>query len=264
MTTGRELLIYGKSESSTPPAIFANPDFDLAPAQVARSTEAVLRRTVIPTRAAGFLRIPAVASLPGTAAEAAFVSPSLEKWSESKPALYEGRFATEGVLRSIHGPRALLLSTHGFFLKGDENELRNPLLQSGILLAGVNRREDTSTGDDGVVTGLEILLTDFRGTELVILSACDTSLGTIQSGEGVAGLRQAFQQAGARSVVSTLWPIPDRDSALLMVDFVAALVDGESKAQALRTAQRKRIESRRQQNGAAHPLFWGAWTITGG
>jgi len=260
-----------------PPLVMADPDFDIEPKEAAALTAQLLGKPVQPTSGvAAILDAPPslrsasgvgrVARLPGTAAEAVAIKPKLQAYAGEEPWIYRGKNALEGIFKAWHSPKVLVLSTHGYFLEDDKKGTvhANPLLRCGLLLAGCNQRgKATGVQEDGVLTGLEIVSSDLRGTELVVLSACETGLGDLKSGEGVSGLRQAFQLAGAQTVVASLWQVSDRDTALLMSDFFDGLAKGKSKAEALREAQLLRIQAHRDRDGAAHPFYWAAFTVTG-
>ncbi len=272
------------------PAMFFNPDYDLA-ADASKRAVARLLPGVVPDQQKGTSAVtrsslPRAARLPNTALEGQVTEPLLKQIAAVAPQTFQGESALELVAKQLKRPSHVLLATHGFFLSsqdstpraetlpaaiGEQNSalakstgqpLENPLLRCGLLFAGCNAPR-TPGLDDGILTGLEIVGMDLRGTELVVLSACETGIGKVRNGEGVAGLRQAFQLAGAQSVVSTLWQVPDRDSAIIMQDFFTNLAAGQTKADALRNAQLKRIAARKEKTGAAHPFFWAAWTVTG-
>jgi CHAT domain-containing protein/Tfp pilus assembly protein PilF len=282
--SGRELILSPPSGRTTAPALFADPDFDLLPnasGSERRSTDEEFAFVLRSAALEGLL--PRFGRLPGTAAEAA-VAPKLKMYTGVEPILFTGPQAREETFKGLRRPRVVVLSTHGFFLpdRDDVPEKEddwlgaggprhkatakdNPLLRCGLILAGANQREKAIPlgAEDGILTGLEIVGTDLRGCELVVLSACEKGLGQVRQGEGVAGLRQAFQLAGAQSVVATLWQIPDRETAKLMSAFFDHLAKGEAKADALRAAQLEILQARRKRDGAAHPLFWAAFTLTG-
>ena len=287
LVTPRNLLEKrADAVSNEPPVIFANPRFDLAPASVWKSISelAQQQQQTAPTeqeRQRSFKRASIrpfanVLPLPNTASEAEFITPSLKRLTGSPPIRYLDQQALEYVAREVRHPKVLVFGTHGFLLPdemaklGDKDkkvevDIRNPLSRCGLLLAGCKdpNAGQATAGDDGVLTGMEIVGMDLHGTQLVILSACETGVGKVRNGEGVASLCQAFQLAGAESVVATLWSVSDRESALLVVKFVEELANGKSKAAAMREAQMERIEKRRQRYGDAHPFYWSAFTVTG-
>lgn len=251
-------------------AVFSNPDFDQSPTEKQSSYQRLFKRPARPastsTRSLAFdARRHKAAPLPGTEVESAAIIPRMKQWLNSdRVHSFKGSEALESVVKQLISPKSVVLSTHGFFNSADADSLGvNPLKHCGLLFAGCNDPASVIGGDDGVLTGEEITSIDLRNTELVVLSACETGVGLIEDGNGVAGLRRAFKLAGARSVASTLWQIPDFDTAKLMGDFFDALADGEDYDAALRRAQIKRINRRRKDNGAAHPFFWAGFSISG-
>ncbi|HEY5313746.1 MAG TPA: CHAT domain-containing protein, partial [Pirellulales bacterium] len=114
----------------------------------------------------------------------------------------------------------------------------HPGLLSGLVLAGANHPQ--AGGDDGYLTAEEVATLDLRGVELCVLSACETGLGEVAGGEGLLGLQRAFQEAGSRAVVASLWRVPDQATRHLMERFYTNLWDRQSrmtKIDALREAQ---------------------------
>jgi tetratricopeptide (TPR) repeat protein/CHAT domain-containing protein len=193
-----------------------------------------------------------------------------------------GREACKGRLRACRSPQVLHIATHGFFLEdcklarrqGDmdwqggtpagrllDTEAADPLLRSGLSLAGANTwlegGSPPAEAEDGVLTAEDVISLDLRGTELVVLSACETGLGTIRVGEGVVGLRHAFTVAGARTLVMSLWKVPDEQTQELMVDFYTRILHGKPRAEALREAQQS-LRAR-----YPNPYYWGAFVLQG-
>jgi CHAT domain-containing protein len=228
--------------------------------------------------------------LRGSLSEARRVAEALEKMTKQKPLQFVQARALEERVKKVQSPRVLHFATHGFVLPDQVAAVKNklaftvpkgfsiqgltskegipledPLLRCGLLLSGCNAatEERPKGAEDGCLTGKEISSLNLQGTELVVLSACDTGVGRIQYGEGVAGLRQAFLIAGADAVLATLWQVPDAPTADLVAGFFGHLAAGKGKASALRRAQLDLIEKRRKANGAAHPAAWAAFELTG-
>ena len=177
-----------------------------------------------------------------------------------------GRNATEGALKQVVGPRLLHLATHGFFLTDEPRKPgdkimaigENPLLRSGLILAGA--KNFRGGGDeDGVLTALEAAGLNLWGTQLVMLSACDTGVGDVRSGEGVYGLRRAFVLAGTESQVMTLWKVDDQSTSEITTEYYRRLLAGEGRSEALRNVQLDFLGRKTRQ----HPFYWASFILNG-
>ena len=185
--------------------------------------------------------------------------------------------------RTASGHRVLHVATHGFFLGGDcQSALgspaadgtssasravtrENPLLLSGLVLAGANHREAAGPDeDDGILTAEEIATLNLQGTEWAVLSACDTGTGEIRAGEGVFGLRRAFQLAGARTVIMSLWPVEDEATRQWMTALYRHRF-GEAKttAAAVNDASLELLQQRRARGESTHPFYWAGFIAAG-
>jgi CHAT domain-containing protein len=266
VASGRDLL---RGKSGVPPTLnmllVANPAFD---DRSALRASAFRSRPVV--RAPDYQPVE-YPPLPGTAAEAKLIPPLVR----GSKRILVGKEATESAVRSTRSPRILHIATHGFFLpdapadqfapdplgRGQRPVFRGgaegPLARSGLALAGANHADEVTAGDDGILTALEVTSMDLYGTDLAVLSACETALGQIRDGEGVFGLRRAFVLAGARNLMISLWPVSDRITRDLMVRFYRSYEQGTPVAAALRDAEVQTIASLRTitSAGAEHRAY---------
>ena len=253
LTVGRDVLLLGhrlNDHSTDPPLVLADPNYDLMhpdePSPLMSTLNGNspedseehggrLSRDIL----AGHTTL--YARMPGTRLEASL----LQEMLGAK--VLQGEDALENHILNVRAPRILHLATHGEILpdlepSSDERSmgstligqdtlsprLENPLLRSWLALAGANTflrgGKLPQEAGDGLLTAEEVSGMNLLGTEMVVLSACKTGLGTIHSGEGVMGLRRAFLQAGARTVVVSLWSVDDVATAILMGRFYQNLL----------------------------------------
>jgi CHAT domain-containing protein len=249
--SGKELVrLYQNSNKSRKNiVVFANPNFGL------KIPSGKSRRGTIDAlyhQAKSLNRVNALFSpLSGTIEEA----DNIKKLFRDNTELYMKNRANEANLFKIKSPKILHLSTHGFFIK--DKKIINPLLKSGIALSGANHAIKTKTGN-GIITGLELAGINLNGTELVVLSACETGVGEIEEAEGVAGINKAFMRAGAKQVVMSLWSVSDKATTWLMEEFYKGINDGKSYSEALREAKIFMID-----NKNSHPYYWSGFVGSG-
>jgi len=218
---------------------------------------------------------PPFGRLAGTRAEVQAIAGYL-----SNPRALTGEHATKLALAGLEGPAVLHIATHGFYARGtaapapvpppgsergmfiEATALPAPpptvdpsdaLDRAGIALAGANSRPD------GIASARELASYDWWGTQLVVLSACESGVGAVPSGEGVYGLRRALVLAGTQAQVVSLWNVSDVGAGALMREFYGALARGVGRAQALRAAKLAMLH----QPQYAHPYYWAAFIAAG-
>ncbi|HZI03925.1 MAG TPA: CHAT domain-containing protein, partial [Archangium sp.] len=227
--------------------------------------------------------------LPGTRGEAEAIQRMLPQTR-----LLLGRDATKQALLTLDTPGLLHIATHGFFMpdepvppastsvvlkdapnladtravksfgavgeEGPRQRPPDPLLRSGLVLAGAAaplEQPGSSRREDSLVTALELAGLDLWGTQLVVLSACDTGRGDVKPGQGVYGLRRALMVAGAETVVTSLWKVDDETARELMEGYYRNLLAGQGRAAALREAMKALREKQ------PHPYHWAPFIAIG-
>jgi tetratricopeptide (TPR) repeat protein/CHAT domain-containing protein len=288
LSSGRDLLrLKDQAESAAGLFALGDPDYDATPMARLSGSEAVPESlselTYQATRnvrsACEELRGTILSQLPGTKVEVEEIARTWGSTSQEPTTICFGLGASEEAFkRDAPGNRVVHLATHGYFLEGrcQPSETRrgfdsevgyigeNPLLLSGLFFAGANLQgegADELGVEDGILTAEEVTAMNLDGTELAVLSACETGLGEVKDGEGVYGLRRAFQMAGARTVISALWPVSDKATAEMMSQLYAS--GRGSLPDILREIQLQKISDLRESKQADHPFSWGAFIALG-
>ncbi|MCY1015904.1 CHAT domain-containing tetratricopeptide repeat protein [Pyxidicoccus sp. MSG2] len=250
LTSGKDLLPRPENSSpATSVVVLANPDFSSRPAASPVTTQATVtaQAALVPAERSAALEhffsrfAPEVGSpyppLPGTQKEAETIHRLLPRAQ-----LLLGPAATKHALLTLDTPGILHIATHGFFREDAAGALLpDPLLRSGLVLAGASYHQEQPGPlhrENSLVTALELAGLDLWGTQLVVLSACDTGRGDIKLGQGVYGLRHALVSAGAESLVTSLWKVNDETSRELMESYYRNLLAGQGSGEALRTAMK--------------------------
>lgn len=234
--------------------LFGNPDFGESSKKITNSSSLTFN----------------IKPLPGTEKEVQEIDTFLTD-SHWKTKLFLGKAASEENIKKIQGPQLLHIATHGYFYDTDtsgnselsifdEREpLVNPLTKSGLVFAGASDLVDDPglylNKKSGILTAYETSTLKLSGTQLVVLSACESGLGEVSEGEGVYGLQRSFLVAGASSVITSLFKVNDEVTSQLMVKFYDNWVSGMEIKSAFRKAK---LEIK---NKYPAPVFWGSFIM---
>lgn len=241
--------------------LFGNPEFG--------SPKETLDQEVL-TGDRSLNNITSVEPLPGAEEEVRLLSSLLQKnnWQAETYLLKE---ATETQVKRVTSPRVVHIATHGFFIDEEQtmdvdmvggDNYQNPLLKSGLLFVGAEELLSENNiyqfnRSEGILTAFEAMNLKLDHTELVVLSACETGLGEVHTGEGVFGLQRSFIVAGAQNIIMTLFKVNDQVTQELMQEFYTGWIETGDKRSAFQKAKqniRNKYES---------PIYWGSFVLVG-
>lgn len=274
VTSGRDLFkTYPEINEELTAVLVGSPKYDLIEEQV-QDDDLLVSRDLQQNWIDSLSRGWSVSSLPGTAIEVSNISNLMSK-NNWEVTTYTEEEALEGKVKSVSSPTVLHIATHGYFFEDVDKEKKspksimgidnkkatqNPLLRSGLLFAGAKNTlngKPPESGDNGLLTSYEASYMDLRGTELVVLSACNTARGEIKNGEGVYGLQRAIQQAGAKNIIMSMWKVDDKVTQEFMTNFYDLWLSGKTKRNAFYETQMIIKEKYK------HPYYWGAFVMIG-
>lgn len=244
--------------------LFGNPDFNTIPSDLSqnldRSTWDDISYYYIDS-----LKIKnKFNSLPNTKIEIDEIS-RICKSNNITSTIYQSNECTETNFKRINSPYILHIATHGYYFQNSTNEyfnkystISNELLNTGLIFTEANNKMSNNT-NDGFLSAYEVFNLDLTNTELVVLSACETSLGSYNAaGNDLNSLQRAFQLAGAKAVLASKWKVPDKQTEELMTEFYTNWLEKKmTKHKALQQAQH--VLSKKYNES----YYWAAWVLYG-
>lgn len=268
VTNTKDLVVRKEQQAPVANAfLFGYPDYNAVNSSALTKVSDNAEATILPPDSLNTI-LPKgnIAPLPGTEKEVDGLQKKLQQANWQTTAHLLGQ-ASEVNLKKLQKPKLLHIATHGFFMEEDQHRAGvpagaavNPLLRSGLLLAGAQQTLNgkiNPDGEDGILTAYEAMNLNLDNTDLVVLSACETGLGEVKNGEGVFGLQRAFQTAGAKSIIMSLWKVSDESTEELMQVFYDRWLATGDKRASFKQAQQQ------IKNKYKSPYHWGAFVMVG-
>lgn len=251
--SGKELIrlyrVKDKYKTKQDVVIFSNPNFDDKNLKTKNEEDTIYTPNTNRSGVIKSLFTMKFDPLPGTKEE-----------TQNIQSIFDGTIvntqskANEENLLKTNTPKILHIATHGFFINDDS--IPNPMLKSGIALSGANISRIKGEGE-GIVTSLKLSGLNLKGTDLVVLSACQTGVVDPKSTENVSGLNKAFIQAGAKNIVMSLWSVADKETSELMSSFYKYIKENQNYSDSLRESKLEMIKE------DLHPFYWAPFILSG-